>query len=406
MPRNGSGIYEQPFDNVEPNTTVESAVYNGFTRDVEQDLNAARPIIAGGTGANNAEQALVNLKGETAEQVVTNYDAHLWYPGSFRSAPGATGAPNATSNFAGICYINEALVYPPTNENVVIEARDLDDHEEVDDDIHPGARYVREKKAGVWLNEGAWTIDGTGDFVSKAGDTMTGNLIIAKDGPLLILNKEESEQTQAIVGQTGGFNRWGIFLGNGTAEVPDTNTSAGSDFTLSAYDDLGVFIRDVMHISRATGLMTVMGPPVTGFGVATKAYVDGLGHDASFDVARVTPAAASPNTWTAVGMDTTNLDSNSCFIGGFRFTPNVAGWYWISGSIVMPTNGGMHGVAIWKNGVATDWAHYIRAGDTQMAVSQMIFFNGTTDYVELVGLTDYATGGFNRAFFSGFRVRP
>src|SRR6187402_1179493 len=139
MPRNGSGIYEQPFDNVEPDTTIASAVYNGFTRDVEQDLNTPRPIIAGGTGADNAEEALVNIGGETATQLVSNYDSHLWYPGSFRSTAGATGAPTANA-FSGVCYIGEALAYPPTNANVVVEARD----------VTTGLLYVKRKVAGVW----------------------------------------------------------------------------------------------------------------------------------------------------------------------------------------------------------------------------------------------------------------
>jgi hypothetical protein len=61
MPRNGSGIYSQPFPNVVPDTTIESAVYNGFTRDVETDLNAPRPVNAGGTGSSSAAGALTNL---------------------------------------------------------------------------------------------------------------------------------------------------------------------------------------------------------------------------------------------------------------------------------------------------------------------------------------------------------
>ena len=144
MPRDGSGIYSKPFPDVVPGTTIESAVFNGNTADVEQDLNAARPIVAGGTGATSAEQARVNLQAEAAAQLVTNYDSHVWMPGSFRSAVGATGAPNADNAFAGVCYIGEALAYPPTNQNVVVEARDLGD------DSVPGIVYVREKLAGVW----------------------------------------------------------------------------------------------------------------------------------------------------------------------------------------------------------------------------------------------------------------
>ena len=131
-----------------PGTTIERTVYNTFVADVETDLNAARPIIAGGTGATNADQALVNLSAEKATQLVTNYDSHLWRPGSFRSDAAATGAPNSTSKFAGVCYIGEALANPPTNQNVVIEARD-----QSGTDV-PGFLWIREKKVGVWS---AWT---------------------------------------------------------------------------------------------------------------------------------------------------------------------------------------------------------------------------------------------------------
>ena len=149
MPRDGSSIYSQPFPDVVEDTTIESTVYNGFTNDVAADLNAPRPIVAGGTGATNADQALFNLAAEKATQVVTNYDSHLWVPGSFRSAAGATGAPTANA-FAGNVIIGEALANPPTNQNVVLEARDLSDASV------PGLKYIREKTAGVWS---AWTLD-------------------------------------------------------------------------------------------------------------------------------------------------------------------------------------------------------------------------------------------------------
>ena len=144
MPRDGSNIYSQPFPDVVEDTTIESTVYNGFTNDVAADLNAARPIVAGGTGATNADQALFNLAAEKSTQTVTNYDSHLWVPGSFRSAAAAPGAQNATAAFSGTCYIQEALANPPTNQNVTVEARDTTS----------GTLYIRTKTAGTWS---AWT---------------------------------------------------------------------------------------------------------------------------------------------------------------------------------------------------------------------------------------------------------
>lgn len=62
MPRNGSGVYSAPAGTTAtPNTKIESAKYNAFVADLTNDLNLARPIVAGGTGAttkSGAQQAL------------------------------------------------------------------------------------------------------------------------------------------------------------------------------------------------------------------------------------------------------------------------------------------------------------------------------------------------------------
>jgi len=62
MPRDGSGIYTTPPGTTAvPDTTIESSKYNGNVADVAADLNAARPIVAGGTGATSAAGALTAL---------------------------------------------------------------------------------------------------------------------------------------------------------------------------------------------------------------------------------------------------------------------------------------------------------------------------------------------------------
>ena len=75
MPRDGSNVYTQPFPNVVDGTTIESAVYNGFTNDVALDLNTPRPIVAGGTGANNAADAAANLGVVTGKAAMTYTEA-------------------------------------------------------------------------------------------------------------------------------------------------------------------------------------------------------------------------------------------------------------------------------------------------------------------------------------------
>jgi hypothetical protein len=245
MPRDGTETYVLPFPDVEEDTTIESTVYNGFTNDVAQDLNTPRPISSGGTGATNADQALVNLSGEKAAQVVTNYDDHLWIPGSFYSATSATGEPVDGHAFSGVAYIGEPLANPPTNANVTLEARDTTD----------GKLYIRRKVAGVW---NAWILDGDLSGVNaaialkvdKAGDTMTGDLTIDKAQPTLTLDKAASAQSSLINGSMDGDLRWSVSLGDNT---PEAGSNAGSNFVVSRYDDAGALLAGVLDINRATG---------------------------------------------------------------------------------------------------------------------------------------------------------
>lgn len=207
MPRDGSHIYARPpgTDGI-PDTTIESTKYNAYVADVEQDLNLPRPIIAGGTGANNARDAMIALGGELANQVVTNYDTFPFVSGSFKSDPGATGAPNDISYFAGT-----AIVYNETS--VVLQARMLG--------AATGDVFVREKNVSTW---GPWiTVASPNDKVNRAGDTMTGSLTSAGNVTAANLVATNAVYINGILHatQTGGYSvlydgdaRPNIYLGN------------------------------------------------------------------------------------------------------------------------------------------------------------------------------------------------
>ncbi len=63
MPRNGSGVYSKPAGTTAvPNTVIDSAKYNSTVDDIVDDLNAARPITAGGTGSTSKGAATTALE--------------------------------------------------------------------------------------------------------------------------------------------------------------------------------------------------------------------------------------------------------------------------------------------------------------------------------------------------------
>lgn len=62
MPRNSSGVFSRPAGTTAiPNTTISSSAFNTAMDDLASDLNAPRPLTAGGTGATNTAAALTNL---------------------------------------------------------------------------------------------------------------------------------------------------------------------------------------------------------------------------------------------------------------------------------------------------------------------------------------------------------
>jgi len=138
MPRDGSGIFTAPFPNVVTETTIESPVHNGTVSDFVTDANAARPIIAGGTGATSAAAARTNLHAEVSGQTVTNYDTQVWENGSFLSIAGATAAPASDRHYTGSCVIL-------TGDNNFITLKAID--------ANTGENWHRQKIGGTW---GAW----------------------------------------------------------------------------------------------------------------------------------------------------------------------------------------------------------------------------------------------------------
>jgi hypothetical protein len=100
----------------------------------------------------------------------------------------------------------------------------------------------------------------------------------------------------------------------------------------------------------------------------------------------------------------------------YRFTPQVAGYYQVSGSVNL--NSSVTNteclVTIYKNGSVIKWGSYITRAATNQdigsAASALVYLNGSTDYVELYG---YGNGsgtltfilGQARSFFQAVLVR-
>jgi hypothetical protein len=208
----------------------------------------------------------------------------------------------------------------------------------------------------IWNGQG-WLVapadlgGGAGGFVSKSGDTMSGDLAIHSSSPDLLLNKTASGEANDIMGLLNGLGRWRVTLGD---ESSETGAGVGSNFVITPYDDGGAPRTPALVINRQTGLITVAGNPTAPLGLVTKQYLESLpqgallatlaearagvddakyispykhrySHSPAFS-ATLTSMPMAVRSWTAAVGWVEVMDSDDCF-NGVSFRPTAAGWY-------------------------------------------------------------------------------
>ena len=143
---------------------------------------------------------------------------------------------------------------------------------------------------------------------------------------------------------------------------------------------------------------------VAGTGPAFRAYIGGG-----------TNQSISASTWTKVNLATESFDTDSCFdTSTYRFTPNVAGYYQVNGSIMHNCSGTttIALTAVYKNGASlflTEWANWSFGSGNSINCSDIVYMNGSTDYLELYGYSASSSALFERSqgntFLSATLVR-
>ena len=110
----------------------------------------------------------------------------------------------------------------------------------------------------------------------------------------------------------------------------------------------------------------------------------------------------SSSTVTKLALNSELFDTNNNFDSttNYRFTPTIAGYYQINAAFACVGGPSRAFVMLYKNG-----SEYQRGTDTGTApnavtVSSLIYFNGSSDYLELYGWTN--AGGSNVGGGSAF----
>ncbi len=119
----------------------------------------------------------------------------------------------------------------------------------------------------------------------------------------------------------------------------------------------------------------------------------------------------SASTYTKVNLQTEEFDTNACFDNAtnYRFTPTVAGYYQVSGSIRVGASRTQIQVFIYKNGSSIkDLGTDVSSNVAQCNGSALVYFNGSTDYIELycwIGATQALAAGVSGTYFQAAMIR-
>jgi len=131
----------------------------------------------------------------------------------------------------------------------------------------------------------------------------------------------------------------------------------------------------------------------------------------AFSAYQSSAQSLTANTTTKIQFQTEEFDTASCFDNStnYRFTPNVAGYYQINANINFTSSRTYTVLSIYRNGVSNKISNNGN-GTTALgcSISALIYFNGSTDYIELYvlnGISQNVNTGANQTYFQAFLAR-
>ena len=278
--------------------------------------------------------------------------------------------------------------------------------------------------SGVLQDPSTYSVSGTTLTFSAAPPSGTGNISarylgIPASGVTTTAYRTITEFT-ATAGQTtftpasytvGYINvyRNGVRLGsadytatNGTTVVLASGATAGDLVTTESF-----YVSSVLNAIPATNASV------------TQAYLGSVYQTTgpAFSAYSASNQTLTTTTFTKVVLGTETFDTNNNFASS-TFTPTVAGYYQINGAIYFTGSGLNYGsTRLYKNGSQYKIGSFpLLTSGTQTdyisTVSDVVYMNGSTDYVELYGYANIAGGGSivmsngsSTTYFSGALIR-
>lgn len=221
-----------------------AATGGGFSRPITfEDNNIPFNNTSGTTVAFLSTQGSFNLTGRI-NFVETSASPYSW-----------RFLPDYGNNELKLQGANNTTIMTITDSQVKFES----DVEIEDDLILGGKATVGAQASGAWdvmpKHQVEQAIADAIDTVSDSANGLFSNSIsITGTQPTIWLKKTvNTNQNRIVAATSNGAARWALVLSDQTVE---SGGNSGSNFKISRYNDAGVYIDDIMNISRSTGVVT------------------------------------------------------------------------------------------------------------------------------------------------------
>ena len=202
-----------------------------------------------------------------------------------------------------------------------------------------------------------------------------------------------------------------------TSAILQLQTGSTAAVTIDASQNVTIS-KPVALSGSTSGAITLAAPAVAGTNTATLPAATGTvmvsGNMPAFSAYQSTTQSVNSGTFTKIQLQTEEFDTSSAFDSttNYRFTPQVAGYYQVSGNVGYSFTIGQNVITVYKNGSRFKDGNFGAGGTdgAQSTVSTLIYLNGSTDYIELwsyqnTGTAKSTTVGAGFTYFQAALVR-
>jgi hypothetical protein len=179
-----------------------------------------------------------------------------------------------------------------------------------------------------------------------------------------------------------------LYFTSASAAIFYDYIQVGATSPLTTKGDLYTFGTSDTRLGVGTDGHTLVADSAEATGLKWQAPTSSSGP--TFRAIRTTAQSINQNTWTKVQLSTEDWDTANNFdpTTNYRFTPTTAGYYQINANVVgVAASGSGLNASVYKNGASYIGANLTIGADGYAGITMagQVYFNGSSDYVELFG---------------------